>query len=202
MLRNVCVVLLATALAVSGVGTAHALDVFNRPGPYVGLGAAGGLSDFGGAQRGAGDSVGFNVRAGYRFNDYLAIEGVYEYMDEFGKTVRLPLSANTTTHLNTNGFWLMDKVLLPLPALSQLQPYLSGGIGFLTVDRTTTFTSLGLRERDENCDIGFAGRVDGGVDFFVTPALSTFVDAGYVIPTDEVEHLNSISVSAGLKYNF
>jgi opacity protein-like surface antigen len=197
-----CVVLLAITLAAIGMRAAYAADVFNRPGPYVGLGAAGGLSDFGGAQRGAGDSVGFNARAGYRFNDYIAIEGLYEYMDEFGKTVRLPLSAKTTTRLNTNGFWLMDKLLLPIPGMSQLQPYLSGGIGFLTVDRTSTFISPGLRERSDSCDIGFAGRVDGGADFFLSPTLSTFVDAGYVIPTDDVEHVNYISVSAGLKYNF
>src|SRR5262245_54391066 len=104
MIRNVCIVLLATALAVLDLGAAYAADAFNRPGPYLGLGAAGGLSDFGGVQRGAGDSVGFNFRAGYRFNDYIAVEGVYEYMDEFGKTVRLPLGAKTTTQLNTNGF--------------------------------------------------------------------------------------------------
>ena len=132
----------------------------------------------------------------------MAVEGVYEYMDEFGKTVRFPLSAKTMTHLNTNGFWLMDKLLLPIPGMSQLQPYLSGGIGFLNVDRTSTFTSPELRGRSETSDLGFAGRVDGGVDFFVTPILSTFVDAGYVTPTDAVEQLNYISVSAGLKYNF
>jgi hypothetical protein len=56
--------------------------------------------------------------------------------------------------------------------------------------------------RSDTSQIGFAGRVDGGVDFFVTPTLSTFLDAGYVIPTDEVAHLHYISVSAGLRYNF
>jgi opacity protein-like surface antigen len=201
MQRNVCLVILVAITALLGAYPAHATDAFNRPGPYVGLGAAGGLSDFGGVQRGAGDSVGFNFRAGYRFNDYLAIEGLYEYMDEFGKTVRAPLSTKTT-HLTTNGFSLMDKVLLPIPGMSQLQPYLSGGIGFLNADRTRTFTSSDLRVRSDTSKIGFAGRVDGGVDFFVTPTLSTFVDAGYVIPTDEVAHLHYISVSAGLRYNF
>ena len=146
--------------------------------------------------------MGFNFRAGYRFNDYMAIEGLYEYMDEFGKTVKGPLGAKATTHLNTNGAWLMDKILLPLPGLSQLQPYLSGGIGFLIADTTSTFTAPGLKVRSDMSNIGFAGRVDGGMDFFVTPTLSTFVDAGYVIPTDEVAPLDYISVSVGLKYNF
>jgi hypothetical protein len=123
-------------------------------------------------------------------------------MDEFGKTETDSLGNTLKSHLNTNGFSLMNKVILPTPGMSQLQPYLSGGIGFLNADNTSTFTSSDLRVRTDTSKIGFAGRVDGGVDFFVTPTLSTFLDAGYVIPTDEVSHLHYISVSAGLKYNF
>jgi opacity protein-like surface antigen len=202
MKRNGCLLLLAVALALVGARPVQATDAFNHPGPYVGLGAAGGLSDFGGSQRGAGDSVGFNFRAGYRFNDYLAIEGLYEYMDEFGKTRRDLLGEKLKTQLTTNGFWLMDKLLLPVPGMTMLQPYVSGGIGFLNVDRTKTFTSPDLRVHSDRSKLGFAGRVDGGVDYFVTPAVSAFLDAGYVIPTQEVSHLHYISVSAGLKYNF
>jgi Outer membrane protein beta-barrel domain len=202
MKRNMCLMILVAAMVLARAHQVRATDAYNHPGPYVGLGAAGGLSDFGGALRGTGDSVGFNFRAGYRFNDYIAIEGLYEYMDEFGKTVRGPLDTKATTHLTTNGFSLMDKLLLPIPGMTQLQPYLSGGIGFLNVDGTQTFTSPGLRVKSDTSRIGFAGRVDGGIDYFVTPTLSTFLDAGYVIPTDEVDNLHYISVSAGLRYNF
>jgi hypothetical protein len=64
MKRNVCLMILVAAMVLAGAYPVSATDAYNRPGPYVGLGAAGGLSDFGGALRGAGDSVGFNFRAG------------------------------------------------------------------------------------------------------------------------------------------
>ena len=86
MKRYVYSMVVATALIAVIAGTARASDEFNRPGPYIGLGAAGGLTNFGGALSGFGNSLGFNARGGYRFNDYMAIEGLYEYMDDFGNS--------------------------------------------------------------------------------------------------------------------
>ena len=79
--------ILTAALLVLLANPVLATDAFNRPGPYLGLGMAGGLSEFSGAARGAEDSLGFNFHGGYRFNDYFAVEGLYEYMDEFSKTL-------------------------------------------------------------------------------------------------------------------
>src|SRR5262245_47340325 len=123
MKRHVYAMILATALIAVTTGAACAADQFNRPGPYLGLGAAGGLSDFGGAARNAGNSIGFNFRGGYRFNNYFAVEGLYEYMDEFGKTVKGPLGNKATADIGTNNFSLMSKVILPTLGLTNLQPY-------------------------------------------------------------------------------
>ena len=194
--------ILTVALLVIWVRPGLASDSFNRPGPYLGLGAAGGIENFSGAARGAGDSFGFNFRGGYRFNDYLAIEGLYEYMDEFGKTVKGPLGNEATAHIGTNNFSVMPKVILPTLGLSQLQPFVSGGIGFLEASGTGKLRVGNTRFHGGGNGTEFAGRVDGGTDYFFTPELSTFFDLGYVIPTGKFENLDYLSLSAGIKYNF
>jgi hypothetical protein len=194
--------LIVTLLFITPSPTSWAEDAFNRPGAYVGLGAAGGLSEFDGAARGAGDSLGFNFRGGYRFNDYMAIEGLYEYMDEFGKTVEGPLGNKATAHLGMNNFSLMTKVILPTLGLSQLQPYVSGGIGFLEVSGTGKLQVGDAKFHGGGSGTEFAGRVDGGADYFLTPEISTFFDVGYVIPTEQFDSLHYLSLGAGVKYNF
>src|SRR3954470_4410276 len=57
---------------------------YTHPGLYLGLGAFGGLEDFGGGRSAFGDSAGFTFRVGYRLAPYFAVEGLYEYMDDFG----------------------------------------------------------------------------------------------------------------------
>jgi hypothetical protein len=36
----------------------------------------------------------------------------------------------------------------------------------------------------------------------LTPQFSTFLDAGYVMPTEELDHLHYVSLNLGVKYNF
>jgi len=203
MKRNVYSVILATALIAVIAGAACAGDEFNRPGPYVGIGPAGGLTNFGGALSGFGNSLGFNFRGGYRFNDYMAIEGLYEYMDDFGNSfTSTDRQVKASASIQTSNFSLLAKVIFPTLGIPQLQPFVSGGIGLLnangsgklnvrsaTVDRTPSATE-------------FAGRVDGGVDYFLTRDVSTFFDVGYVIPTGQLSNMNYLSLSAGVKYNF
>jgi hypothetical protein len=92
--------------------------------------------------------------------------------------------------------------VLPFPWRPDFQPYLSGGVGFLNVNGTSKVTLGGLKLRSEGSGTEFAGRVDGGVDYFFTPAIASFFDAGYVMPTSGLSNLNYISVSLGMKYHF
>ena len=203
MKRNISSVLLVVALF-AGLATpacATEGDYFNQPGPYVGLAAAGGLSEFQGRSHGFGNSAGFNLRGGYRFNDYLAAEGLYEYMDEFdGRSLLsgVPAKSDFLTH----NFSLMGKVILPTLGITRLQPYLGAGVGFLNANGSTKFALLGRQGRGDASDTEFAGRVDGGVDYFLTPAISTFFDLGYVMPTSHLSEVTYLSLSLGAKYRF
>ena len=202
MKQIMCRGILTAALMVLIASPALAADVFNRPGPYVGLGMAGGLSEFGGAARGAGDSMGFNARGGYRFNEYLAIEGLYEYMDEFGKTEKDPSGNKFKADIGTNNFTLLGKVILPGLGLSNLQPFVAAGLGFLEASGTGKLKVNGTKIHGGGGETELSSRVDGGADYFFTPEISAFFDAGYVIPTEKFDNLHYLSLSAGVKYNF
>ena len=172
--------------------SAHAEDEFNRPGPYVGLGGSYMVSGFQ-DQTAAGDfgnTLGFNARGGYRFNDYLAAEGIYEYGDDFGAHRIFPGAG-----IQTNAFTVNGKLLLPL---GRFQPYLSGGVGFLNAnaDRAISRTSL------DADGTSFAGRFGGGVDLWATEHVSLYLDAAYTIPVDEVSDLYHFSFGWGGKYSF
>ena len=204
MKRNVYSMIAATALIAVIAGTACAGDEFNRPGPYVGIGPSGGLTNFGGDLSGFGNSYGFNARGGYRFNDYMAIEGLYEYMDDFGNSEtsrnrRVKASAS----IQTSNFTMAVKLIFPTLGISQLQPFVSGGIGFLNANGSGKLSVDGSERVDRTpSTTEFAGRVDGGVDYFLTRDVSTFFDVGYVIPTGELSNMNYLSLGAGIKYNF
>jgi opacity protein-like surface antigen len=194
--------ILIAALLVLSAKPGLATDIYNRPGPYLGLGVAGGLTEFSGALRRADDSIGFNFRGGYRFNEYYAIEGLYEYMDDFSKEVTGPLGNKFKAKIGTNNFSLMGKVILPTLGLSQLQPFVAGGIGFMETSGDAKLQIRNGQFQRGGSSTEFAGRVDGGLDYFFTPEISTFFDLGYVIPTDQLENLKYLSLSAGVKYNF
>ena len=203
MKRNVYSMIVATALLAAIAGTARAGDEFNRPGPYIGLGAAGGLTNFGGALSGFGNSYGFNFRGGYRFNDYMAIEGLYEYMDDFGNSfTSTNRRVNASASIQTSNFSLLGKVIFPTLGIPQLQPFVSGGIGLLNANGSGKLSVGSETVKGTPSATEFAGRVDGGVDYFLTREVSTFFDVGYVIPTGELSNMNYLSLSAGVKYSF
>ena len=167
-------------------------DVYNRPGPYVGVGGSYMVPGFQDGARSAdfGDTLGFNVRGGYRLNEYWAFEGLYEYGD-FNAHQVLP-----GEHIQTNTFMGGTKLILPL---GRFQPYLSGSAGFVNAN-----ADKALR-RDTNWDVdgtNFAGRFGGGVDLFATENVAIFLDASYTMPIHEVSDLYYFSFGWGAKYVF
>ena len=191
----------------TGVTAAEAQeDEFNREGGYVGLGASGFISGFQGVAGRAdyGNTAGFNIRGGYRFNPYLAAEGVYEYGNSFGQSGSGSVGGvdiYEASSLSTNVFTVGPKLILPL---WRFQPYLAGGIGLLNANGNLKIQDRNTGEsvRGSDSGTGFAGRFGGGIDFFVTPEVSLFVDNAYTIPATGPSELYIYSFGAGGKYNF
>jgi opacity protein-like surface antigen len=182
---------MALGLALSS-GAARAEDEFNRPGPYVGVGGSYMVSGFqGGAANGDfGDTLGFNARGGYRLNDFWALEGIYEYGDDFGARQVAPGAS-----IQTNAFTVNGKLMLPL---GRFQPYLEGGVGFVNANADRS-----LRETKWNVDgTNFAGRFGAGVDVYATENIALYTDAAYTIPIGDVNDLYHFSFGWGAKYVF
>jgi hypothetical protein len=183
---------MVAAMAVAGATGAWAEDEFNRRGAFVGAGGSYEVEAFQNGTRTGdfGNSLGFNVRGGYRVNDYFAAEGIYEYADDFGSDRTF-----SNEKLQTNLFTGNGKLIVPL---GRFQPFLEAGLGFLDANRS------GRTEGEKLADHGFnlAGRVGGGMDLWATRNVSLFLDASYVIPMKEIADLQYFSFGWGARYNF
>jgi opacity protein-like surface antigen len=198
-----CCLLGLGALAVFlGSDSAHAEDEYNRRGAFFGLGASYEVPAFQGILTGRGsDSWGFNAHGGYRFNDFLAAEGVYEY-GSFGGSVRSPRTgARAAVDVQTNLAMGGGKLILPL---GRLQPYLWGGVGFLNGNGSAEIERGDGQVVAESSTqgAGFAGRVAGGLDFYLTPHVALYSDASYVMPATGPTDLYYFSLGFGGRYVF
>lgn len=202
MMRRWLFVGLCAVAVCLGSGSAGAEDDYNRVGPFAGLGASYEIPAFQGELTGRGDETwGFNARGGYRFDDFLAVEGIYEYAS-FGGSARGPVtgarfSLDTQTNLVMGGC----KLILPV---HRFQPYLWGGAGFLISSGDAELENASgelVRARAEN-GAGFAGRVAGGLDFYVTPQIGLYSEASYVMPATGPTDLYYFSLNFGARYVF
>lgn len=177
-------------------------DEFNREGAFAGAGASFEIPAFQGILTGrGGDSWGFNVRGGYRFNEFVAAEGIFEYADKFGGSVTSPFtgrksSADVQTNMGAAG----GKLILPL---GRFQPYLWGGVGLLNANGNAKIQLINGRViRASDSNTGFAGRIASGLDFFLTREISLYTDASYVMPATGPTDLYYFSLGFGGRYNF
>ena len=191
-------------------GFALEADDYSRPGWYLGAGgtwaahwwtAPEGPLDAPGPVR-TGNSFGFNVRGGYRVKRWLAAELEYEWLDGFDNT----LFGSTVFKLRTHVITANAKFICP--ALNRFQPYVLLGAGaaiFDIDDRNGVGAGL------ESSSAGFAARATAGLDFYITKNWLLNVEAGAVIPTNEVENsatggelkrLFYVPIQFGVQYRF
>jgi opacity protein-like surface antigen len=175
----------ACVLAMTATAARADENPFNRPGAFAGLGGTYAVSAFQGPLKDFfGDSLGFQARGGYRFDEIFAVEALYEYVDDFGVK-------RGSGGIWTNNFAVGGKLILPL---DRFQPYLSGGIGFLNAEANN----------GGDGQWAFAGRFSGGTDLAITEHVALFLDAGYVIPAGggAISEIQYFSFGWGGKYLF
>lgn len=182
-LRFVFGVVGALALAMAATVARADDGDFNREGAYAGLGGVYAVSAFQGPAKDVfGDSLGFQARGGYRLDEIFAVEGLYEYVDDFG--VKRFDGGIWTNHASVNG-----KLILPL---DRFQPYLSGGVGFLNANA------------NGDGKWAFVGRFSAGTDLAITEHVALFLDAAYLVPSGGgvMSDLQYFSFGWGGKYLF
>jgi len=160
-------------------------------GLYVGVGGGFAIEDFDGGNADNGSYV--NARVGYRFLDFLAVEGMGEYMPHFnGKSGRY-LSADTSIWSG----WFNTKLYPTARWTGFIQPYLLAGVGGMWGD-----TKGGVLALNQINDNGLAGRFGTGIDFFLTEHLFLTTDAAYLLPTGDAHELDQVVVGGALQYRF
>lgn len=198
--RAACLTVLGVAFIAAFATAVCAEQGYTDAGPYVGLGPAGGFSTFQDDLKGFGNSLGFNARGGYRFNDYLAAEALYEYMDDFGSTTMSRNRVAGHVDIQTNNFSLLGKLILPTGTL--FEPYAMGGVGFLNANGNAKIATPGVQLEGDKSDTEFAGRIGGGFDVWITEHIGAYVDAAYVMPTGGLSNVRYVSLGGGIKYSF
>jgi opacity protein-like surface antigen len=193
-------------------GLAAADDDFARPGGFIGIGGTyafhwfpGNFDDdvTGGTAVKTENGGGLNVRGGYRFNSWAALEGEYEWVSNFENKVSGSKIFDMSYHTVTaNGKFFY-------PGWGRFQPYGLIGAGF-TVLLLDSRRSFGRFLDDSS--VGFAGRVGAGLDVYLTESWLLNVEIDGVFNTakidssnpsgDDVGSLFYVPLQFGVQYRF
>ena len=152
---------------------------------YVGVGALASIENF---HCDADDAFGYEVRAGRRINDYVAVEAEWE--DPVSKF-------DDANHVDGNGrleddvdVWNVTANVKGYPITGRFQPYALVGAGYGQADMSN----------DDN--EGFVARFGLGLDILVVDNFGVEAEAGYVLGTGHLSNYDQIPFSLGVFYNF
>jgi opacity protein-like surface antigen len=193
---------------------------FSRSGFYLGVGGAYGINFFEDMIEDAAEKQGFeislkdtggvNARVGYRVASWFAVEGMYEWMDNFkievdGISGAPPELLGATVDYRTHTFTVNAKFLIPT---WRLHPYLYLGIGgqYYDLDATGEFAGAGLDFSEKGW--AFAGRPGLGLDIYITENILVNVEVAGVLATanpstiPDIGDMFYMTVGGGLQYRF
>lgn len=114
------------------------------------------------------DSVGLKIGGGYRFNDYLALEGAYYWLGESTYRVNLRRQSSSSAYsanvkFDLNGYLFAADIVGYCPVTSQLDVFgkVGFGIGIVNVDNNT----IGRHDDDGDWYYSFAPKLGIGAEF-------------------------------------
>jgi opacity protein-like surface antigen len=163
-------------------GTVSAQPDYTRQGPYAVVAGTYANDDFHNRFGGEHDgSLGFNLRAGYRFLPRLAVELEFERLSEFEGDGGNPLNLKAW-NTSVNG-----KTFL---GTGRAQGYFIGGIGAIHVESTGTDDDLEETE--------FGAKAGAGVEFHLNEHIALAAEARYTFATDKLDDFKYTSVSWGV----
>lgn len=181
-IRRVSLTLASAAMLLPGVAAADG-------GIYVGagLGSANLSDDFDGLTIDA-DATAFRLFAGWRINDYVAVEGGYQDFGDFEQTIDFA-GSRATASLSADGFFAGADGALPLSDRFAL----TGRLGMFFWDGNAEINAVSQASpEDSNLYYGVGGR------FELTPRLALTGDWSRY----ELEDTDSRLISVGLRYGF
>lgn len=171
------------ALLALGASAAFAQD-YSRTGMYGQLNGVASFDSIDGVPSSALDNaIGVSGRIGYRLTPRLAFEGQVEYSGDFA-CCGADVSATVVT---ANGkFFVMTE---------RAQPYLLWGLG-------GAFGSFSIPGFGSAKDSGFAVKIGGGLDYYVSESWGLTGEVSYNIGTGDLEDFNYIAIGWGAFLRF
>jgi hypothetical protein len=139
-------------------------------------------------------AAGFNARAGYRLHPNFAVEGQYEWITGVKVDIMGGADYPDAMRLDT---WTFTGNVKGYVMTGKIQPLLTVGAGLIHADVNDR---MGLDLRND--DNGFAVRMGGGIDFYVTPKFLVELDLSYLLPTGGTAPFDYVSGGVGLGYRF
>jgi len=176
---------LLAALLVLLTFTINAEAEVKEKGFYLGGGVAYAWENFDGGFN-FDDAWGLNAFAGYRFMRHIALEGNFNWYDDFESD-----SFNVDVEIWT----LMVDAKGMYPVYNdRLVPYLRAGVGYMDAE-----ADAGAFDAD---DEDFAINFGGGLDYYVTDQISLGLDGKYVWGTGDLDDIEYFVGTINAAFHF
>ena len=164
------------------------------------------------------DPLGVQLRGGYRFNQYFALEGEWSYLP-FDADLLKPAGAYQQTSVTMDSHLLMvnGRAIAPL---GKVEPYATFGAGMMLANVRTSNTVAGsggrcwdpyygyyyycYNEYYEELDNATEFVIKGGlgVDINLNRQWTITLESTYVKPYGDLSDLSYINFGWGIRYNF
>ena len=153
---------------------------------YLGGGVAYAWENFDVGGFGFDDAWGLNTFAGYRLMRYFAVEGNFNWYDDF---------TLESFDVDVQIWTLMFDVKAMYPIYNdKIVPYLRAGVGYM--DKEASAGSIETSDSDAAINLG------GGLDFYVTGQFSLGLDAKYVWGTGDLEAIEYFVGTINAAFHF
>jgi opacity protein-like surface antigen len=198
-------------------------DEFDQPGFYVGISGIYTHNFFDGQVDKAledaigqdvdvaiDDSWGVNARVGYRAASWFAIEAQYEYIDQFDVKAKIKGLIPNQKIFSLEGHTITANTRWILP-IWRTQPYLLLGAGYSLYESDVVSNPVVKQLLGSGgSEGGFAGRLGGGLDLYLTEHLVANVEGTALLTTQDfgkrdtgnIDDLWYFGLGAGLRYQF
>lgn len=165
-------------------------SAYDRDGWYAGIGGGAAIEFF---QHGSSANSGFaQIRAGYHFLRFAALELQLEYTPKFNGKSGNYAGVNTATF----GTWANIKGYPTAPWTGPVQPFAMIGLGWWWERRWGSALN-GVHQNG-----GFVSRFGGGLDFYVTKNVMLTAETAWVVPTGHVSSLDQLQIGGAIQYRF
>ncbi len=195
---------LLLVVLVLGAAAARAESPFGRSGSYAAVGVGGAFETFHGDLDPRGHDVSNALlvggRLGTRWNRFASLDLAFDY------TVNgFELSNDDASSIDAKTLLGFTNLRL-YPIGGRLQPFVTGGAGFLWAnlacrDLGGASMDCGGAGFDDN-EVAFAGRFGGGLDFYLTKHLALSSEVAYVMPTGSLGDMRFLTFGAQVVLRF